>query len=113
MNSIQEASIPDLENAIKLCKDLVLTCEECSSERKWLVRHLVELRFRLKELQDVANDLDTSSNEMSTKIILGHHFTSRQITLPTNKLYCDHCSGIIWSVVQASYTCSGKFHKIY
>lgn len=27
--------------------------------------------------------------------------------------YCDHCTGIIWSVVQASYVCSGNTKIIY
>lgn len=52
----QDASIEDLTNAIECCKQLVLDTDECSNERKWLVRHLVELRFRLREMEDAVND---------------------------------------------------------
>lgn len=52
----QDATIDDLTNAIERCKELVLNTDECSNERKWLVRHLVELRFCLREMEDAAND---------------------------------------------------------
>jgi hypothetical protein len=100
----QNATIPDLINATERCKELVLVSDECSDERKWLVRHLVELRYRLRELQDVAEDPDCRKSD--TKVILGHHFVPQQLKkLPKHKIYCDHCSGVIWSVVQASFVC--------
>ncbi|XP_055708664.1 differentially expressed in FDCP 8 homolog isoform X2 [Phlebotomus papatasi] len=101
----QEASMMDLQNAIELCRKLVLEYEEGSSERKWIVRHLVELRFRLREIQDVAEDPEGVAPP-AARVILGHHFVTRQILNVTTKQYCDHCTGIIWSVVQASYICS-------
>lgn len=52
----QDASVSDLSNAIDRCKELVLNTDQCSDERKWLVRHLVELRFRLREIEDTLND---------------------------------------------------------
>lgn len=52
----EDASIDDLTNAIEKCKELVLITDECSTERKWLVRHLVELRFRLREMEDANID---------------------------------------------------------
>lgn len=48
----EDASIDELTMAIEKCKELVLNTDECSTERKWLVRHLVELRFRLREMED-------------------------------------------------------------
>lgn len=51
-----DASIDDLNNAIVRCKELVIKTDECSDERKWLVRHLVELRFRIQEMEDAIND---------------------------------------------------------
>lgn len=103
----QDASLSDLKNAIERCKELVIETEECSTERKWLVRHLVELRFRVRELQDLVDDPQSSTP--TSNVILGHHFTPRQLkNIPTKKQYCDFCSGIIWSVVQASYICTGK-----
>ncbi|XP_059615219.1 differentially expressed in FDCP 8 homolog isoform X2 [Phlebotomus argentipes] len=101
----QEASMVDLQSAIELCRRLVLEYDEGSLERKWIVRHLVELRFRLREIQDVVEDPEGVAPP-STRVILGHHFVTRQLLNVSQKQFCDHCTGIIWSVVQASYICS-------
>lgn len=102
----QEASIAELKSAIERCKALVLESDECTMERKWLVRHLVELRFRLKELEDSIED-PSIIETLPVKVILGHHFVTRSVrSLPTVRTYCDHCTGIIWSVVQSSYSCT-------
>ncbi|XP_058832106.1 differentially expressed in FDCP 8 homolog [Topomyia yanbarensis] len=99
----QDATIPEMKSAIIKCKDLVLQCRNDTEERKWLVRHLIELRHRLRELQDVDNDPDAIPSGM--KVILGHHFVAQK-HYPKCKVYCDHCSGIIWNVVQSSYSCT-------
>uniref|UniRef100_A0A336LSZ9 CSON003229 protein n=1 Tax=Culicoides sonorensis TaxID=179676 RepID=A0A336LSZ9_CULSO len=103
----QDASIEDLRSAIDKCKDLVLKTDECSSDRKWIVRHLCELRLRLQELVDIENDPEETSE--SAKVILGHHFIPRHLKdniLDSTKVkYCDFCTGIIWNVIQASYFC--------
>ncbi|XP_055609719.1 differentially expressed in FDCP 8 homolog [Uranotaenia lowii] len=98
-----EASIPEMENAIARCKDLVIRSAYDSEERKWLVRYLIELRHRLRELQEVDSDPDALLPE--TKIIQGHHFEKYK-NCPPYKVHCDHCSGIIWNVLQASYVCT-------
>ncbi|XP_053689806.1 differentially expressed in FDCP 8 homolog [Sabethes cyaneus] len=100
-----DASIPQIESAITKCKDLVLRTSSATEteNRNWLVRHLIELRHRLKELQDVHDDPDTVPTGM--KVILGHHFVAHK-SYPKCKVYCDHCSGIVWNVMQASYRCS-------
>lgn len=66
----QDASIDDLTNAIEKCKELVLNTDECSTERKWLVRHLVELRFRLREMEDsnIDHSKTTASYRVRTKL---------------------------------------------
>lgn len=109
----QSASINELQIAVERCKELVLNTNECSEERKWLVRHLVELRFHLRELKEAiedTNNINNTSTEIpKSKVILGHHFIIRTLTrsLPTVvREYCDHCTGIIWNVVQSSYQCS-------
>lgn len=120
----QDASIEELTNAIERCKELVLNTDECTNERKWLVRHLVELRFRLREMEDATNDsMKLCGSKYKVKplrisilliftftclpqVILGHHFVDYQAkSIPTTKQHCDNCTGIIWSVVQASYIC--------
>ncbi|XP_073838076.1 differentially expressed in FDCP 8 homolog isoform X2 [Musca autumnalis] len=105
-----EASVQDLQEAINHCKDLVLISEENSEERRWLVRHLVDLRYSLEELQEAQRDkLEVGP---TLKTVVGHHFVARQrgigksLPLPTQRNFCDYCTGIIWSVVQASYICT-------
>lgn len=45
------------------------------------------------------------------KVILGHHFVPGTLKPATSvRQFCDYCSGIIWSVVQASYVCTGNFN---
>lgn len=52
----QEATMDDLRNATERCKELVVNTDELSEERKWLVRHLVELRYRMSEIEDANSD---------------------------------------------------------
>ncbi|KAM7357472.1 differentially expressed in FDCP 8 homolog isoform 2-T2 [Cochliomyia hominivorax] len=112
-----DASEQDLLEAINHCKDLVLITEENSEERRWLVRHLVDLRYSLEELLEAKNDkLEVGP---SVKTVVGHHFIARQkgvgkgLPLPTARHYCDHCTGIIWSVVQASYQCTDCRYMVH
>lgn len=121
----QDASVGELSKAIDLCKELVINTEECSSERNWIVRHLVELRFRLREMEDSVCDSRKRDSIYKVrkslsvfekcnsirflfvpKVILGHHFiVNHGKHTQSPRLRCDHCSGIIWNVVQASYIC--------
>lgn len=78
-----------------------------------LVRHLVELRFRQNELKDMLDDPTAKPNDNTTKVILGHHFTRNLKHTPTSRQFCDHCSGIIWSVVQASYICTDCSFRVH
>ncbi|XP_058461602.1 differentially expressed in FDCP 8 homolog [Malaya genurostris] len=105
----QDATIPEIQSAIEKCKDMVLRCVDDAEARKWFVRHLIELRHRLRELQDVDNDPDAVPSAM--KVILGHHFQAQNHS--KCKVYCDHCSGIIWSVVQASYICTDCSYAVH
>lgn len=44
---------------------------------------------------------------MFSQVILGHHFSvNHKKNVTSAKLHCDHCTGVIWSVVQASYVCN-------
>ncbi|RZC39574.1 differentially expressed in FDCP 8 -like, partial [Asbolus verrucosus] len=56
VNRIVEATEEELLTAINRCKDLVLESSQCSIERKWLVRHLIELRLRLQECREAMVD---------------------------------------------------------
>uniref|UniRef100_A0A182NIP7 Phorbol-ester/DAG-type domain-containing protein n=1 Tax=Anopheles dirus TaxID=7168 RepID=A0A182NIP7_9DIPT len=106
----QNASLVELSNAIDVCRSLVQTNAYGSEteQGKWVVRHLIELRYRYRELLDYARDPEAVLDD--AEVILGHHFVRRkqfpfQQLQRKRHLYCDHCSGIIWNVVQASYVC--------
>uniref|UniRef100_A0A182WKR9 Phorbol-ester/DAG-type domain-containing protein n=1 Tax=Anopheles minimus TaxID=112268 RepID=A0A182WKR9_9DIPT len=107
----QNASLEELAQAIDVCRSLVRTNAygPDTEQSKWLVRHLVELRYRHRELLDYSRDPEAVLEE--TEVILGHHFVRRkqfplQQLQHKRNLYCDHCSGVIWNVVQASYVCN-------
>ncbi|XP_055844958.1 differentially expressed in FDCP 8 homolog isoform X2 [Episyrphus balteatus] len=108
-----DATISNLEEAINTCKELVLNTDEVSIERKWLVRHLVELRYELEQLKDSEDNPNESGP--STKTVIGHHFNVRHVgrSLQNARSYCDHCTGIIWSVVQASYICNDCKYTVH
>uniref|UniRef100_A0A182PZU5 Phorbol-ester/DAG-type domain-containing protein n=1 Tax=Anopheles farauti TaxID=69004 RepID=A0A182PZU5_9DIPT len=107
----QSASLVELSNAIDVCRSLVQTNAYGTEtdQSKWVVRHLIELRYRYRELLDYARDPEAVLDD--AEVILGHHFVPRkqfplQQLRRNRHLYCDHCSAIIWNVVQASYVCS-------
>lgn len=106
-------NIQDLQAAISHCRDLVLLSDECSEERRWLVRHLVDLRYSLQELEEaqaVASDDLVIMNAI--KSVVGHHFvphhpsTRNPLHAAAKRYYCDHCTGIIWRVVQTAFICT-------
>lgn len=92
----------DLKDMIEKCKQMVLESAECSDERKWLVRRLIELRLRAQELRETSQD-----NFLETQVILGHHLVPQKYYITTSgPVYCDHCSGAIWTMLQSWYMCS-------
>ncbi|KAK4872427.1 hypothetical protein RN001_014456 [Aquatica leii] len=103
----KEAGENELQTAIIRCKELVLESDQCTPERKWLVRHLIELRLRLQECKEALIDPQhprNLSSGVSNRTIRGHHLMLQPL-LSTSSRYCDHCTGSIWSVVQAWYQC--------
>ncbi|XP_044269605.1 differentially expressed in FDCP 8 homolog isoform X2 [Tribolium madens] len=103
----KEATEEELIKAITRCKDLVLESNQCSVERKWLVRHLIELRLRLQECREAMEDPQHPRNKssgVSRRTVRGHHLNLQPL-LTTSTKYCDHCTGTIWGLVQAWYEC--------
>ncbi|XP_011505581.1 PREDICTED: differentially expressed in FDCP 8 homolog [Ceratosolen solmsi marchali] len=91
-----------LHEMINKCKQMVLQSAECSEERKWLVRRLIELRLRAQELRETSNE-----TVLQTCVILGHHFSPQKYYIATSgSVYCDHCSGGIWTMLQSWYMCN-------
>ncbi|KAI8041662.1 hypothetical protein M5D96_005927 [Drosophila gunungcola] len=112
-----DASIQDLQAAIAHCRDLVLLSDELSDERRWLVRHLVDLRYSLQELEEAQEQQSLAPDMVvmnAIRAVVGHHFVPHhphhgkrsRLQAAARRNYCDHCTSIIWSVVQASYVCS-------
>ncbi|XP_017096392.2 differentially expressed in FDCP 8 homolog [Drosophila bipectinata] len=113
-----DANNQDLQEAIAHCKDLVLLSEELSEERRWLVRHLVDLRYSLQQLEEAQEAHQSLPSDIvvmdAIRAVVGHHFVPHhphhgkrsRLQAATKRNYCDHCTAIIWSVVQASYVCS-------
>lgn len=104
-----------MERAVARCKELVLESEHCSVERKWLVRHLIELRLRLQECRDALTDPTHPRNKGSSvnvRVIRGHHlvlqpFLNVSMDVRRGKKHCDSCAATIWSMLQAWYQCTG------
>ncbi|KAK2578698.1 hypothetical protein KPH14_011665 [Odynerus spinipes] len=91
-----------VQRMVQKCKQMVLESAECSDERKWLVRRLIELRLRVQELRETSD-----KNLLETHVILGHHLVPQKYHINTSgPIYCDHCSGTIWTVLQSWYMCS-------
>ncbi|KAM8709056.1 hypothetical protein ACLKA7_015947 [Drosophila subpalustris] len=115
-----DANIQDLQAAIAHCRDLVLLSDECSEERRWLVRHLIDLRYSLQELEEaqalVGDDVVLMS---AIKSVVGHHFvphhpnTRNRLQAASKRYYCDYCTGIIWRVVQTAYICSDCSYLVH
>ncbi|CAL1681628.1 unnamed protein product [Lasius platythorax] len=98
----KDASEEDLQEMVRKCKLMVLESAECSDERKWLVRRLIELRLRAQELRETSDE-----NLFETCVILGHHFVPQKYHIITSgPVYCDHCSGAIWAMLQSWYMCN-------
>ncbi|XP_016914886.1 differentially expressed in FDCP 8 homolog isoform X2 [Apis cerana] len=91
-----------LKDMIEKCKQMVLESAECSDERKWLVRRLIELRLRVQEFRELSE-----ANLLETQVILGHHLIPQKYYITTSgPVYCDHCSGTIWTMLQSWYMCN-------
>ena len=94
----------DLQEMVGKCKKMVLESAECSEERKWLVRRLIELRLRAQELRETSG-----VTLLETQVMLGHHLVPQKYYIATSgPTYCDHCSGAIWTMLQSWYMCRGK-----
>ncbi|XP_011308279.1 differentially expressed in FDCP 8 homolog isoform X1 [Fopius arisanus] len=96
------ATLDDLTEMVEKCKQMVLESDQCTEERKWLVRRLIELRLRAQELRETS---DVSSLE--TQVILGHHLVPQKYQISSSgPVYCDHCSAAIWLMLQSWYMCN-------
>ena len=90
---------------------MVLESEECSEERKWFVRRLIELRHRLEQAKESEISKMIQDPEESF-VKLGHHFQIEYLPTSTTNKYVDRYCGTIWNVVKSYYQCLGKFNSL-
>lgn len=101
-------SKPELEVIINQFRDMIMETEEMSSQRKWLIRKLIDMRFRLAHInamrEDVKSDEDTT--------IFGHNFKPyKQVS--SKRSFCDLCTNpIIW-IFQQCLSCSDCFYVVH
>lgn len=104
----QIMSKDELIEIIEKFKALITDSEEMSAQRKWLIRRLIDLRFRLAHInalrEDVKSDEDTT--------IAGHNFkTLKQVS--SKRMFCEICTNpIIW-IFQHCLSCSDCFYVVH
>ncbi|KAI5735985.1 hypothetical protein M8J77_025095 [Diaphorina citri] len=109
-------SIEDIQNAIAKYKEMILETEGCSNDRKWVVRNLIELRYKLELLKENENQ---SIQKQEIEIIRnGHHFVLTKTQLGTSKSQlkrCDMCCGYVTvlGLVMPWYECSDCHYVVH
>jgi hypothetical protein len=104
--NIKIMSKDELTNSTEKCKEMISDAVEMSSQRKWLIRKLIEMRLRLANLnalRDFVREDDVS--------IEGHHFKLLK-TKPSKRIFCDCCNNIIW-IFQQCYSCVECFYNVH
>lgn len=98
----------ELISAVEKCGELITEAEEMSSQRKWLIRRLIDLRYRLANINALREDVKGSDDDVS---ISGHNFkVVKQI--PSKRIFCDVCTNVIW-IFQQFYSCHDCFFVVH
>lgn len=106
--NVHAMSKDELNDVIEKFTELITESEEMSPQRKWLIRKLIDLRFRLAHInalrEVVKRDEDTT--------IAGHNFkVLKQVS--SKRMFCDLCTNpIIW-IFQQCFTCSDCFYVVH
>lgn len=105
VKNFQILSKDELSNVVEKLKELIAESDEMSSQRRWLIRRLIELRFRLAHINALREDV--KHDEELT--VSGHSFQPlKQVS--SKRLFCDYCTNpIIW-IFQQSYSCSDCYY---
>jgi hypothetical protein len=97
----------ELTELIEKCRDMINESVEMSSERKWLIRRLIELRFRLAHINSLREDVN-SDDDLS---VSGHSFRIVK-QIPSKRMFCDWCTNTIW-IFQHCYSCLDCFYTVH
>lgn len=105
VKNFQILSKDELTSAIEKLKELITQAEEMSPQRRWLIRRLIELRFRLAHINALREDV--KHDEELT--VSGHNFQPlKQVS--SKRMFCEVCCNpIIW-IFQQSYSCSDCYY---
>jgi hypothetical protein len=107
--NIQIASKADLEKLIAKIKSLLTETEEMSKHRIWLIRKLIEARYRLAHIDALREDVKSDGY---TKIS-GHSFKILKQVSSKRVFMCDLCCNpIIW-ILQQSHICTDCFYVVH
>lgn len=104
--SFKALSKVELADLIEKCKDMICQSEEMSSQRKWLIRRLIELRFRLAHINALREDISDDDLAVS-----GHNFRVLK-KIPSKRFLCDWCTNTIW-IFQHCYSCLDCFYTCH
>lgn len=95
----------EFAEAIEKCKEMISDSDEVSAQRKWLIRKLIELRFRLAHINALREDINTD------EAISGHSFKIVN-KIPSKRIFCDFCCNTIW-VFQHCYSCVECYYMVH
>jgi hypothetical protein len=95
----QKLSEQELLESVEKCKSLIIDSDRSSTQHKWLIRKLVELRYRQIQMT-TEQDEPPSSKEVT---VSGHFFRDLR-QMPSKRIFCDMCTNCIW-IFQQFYTC--------
>lgn len=108
VRNYQIMSKDELIAVIEKCKEFVSETEEMSPQRRWLIRRIIDLRFRLAHITALREDV-TNDEEMN---VCGHNFKPiKQVS--SKRLFCDLCTNpIIW-IFQHCFNCSDCYYVVH
>lgn len=77
---------------------MISESEEMSPQRIWLIRKLIELRYRFAYIDSMREELKADES------ISGHNFQVMK-QAPSKRLFCDFCTNVIW-IFQGCFLCT-------
>ncbi|CRL07782.1 CLUMA_CG020736, isoform A [Clunio marinus] len=96
----------ELVEIIEKCKDLITESEEMSNQRKWLIRRLIDLRYRFAHINALREDIPDDD------ISIAHHNFKILKQYPSKRIFCDFCTNIIW-MFQQCYSCVQCYYFVH
>lgn len=103
----QIMSKDELTEVIEKLKELITESDEMSPLRKWLIRRLIDLRFRLAHINALREDVKNEDSNIS-----GHNFkTLKQVS--SHRMFCDLCTNPIICIFQHCLSCSDCYYVVH